>query len=688
MNAKVKHWAPSLLIAASFICLIVWSAQTLSSTQDEPLHISSGAAYWQYHDYRLQPENGVLPQRLIGLLPSIKFPERGEKDMAALKMGRQWELARSFLKNNGRSVLILGRVSMLLMGLLFLFIYYRIACTFLPTPAAVLALGLLAGSPTWLALSSQATSDLSLAVFFFLAATCLWFLLQKPSWHWILLTGLTCGMAATSKYSAIALIPVALGYWLWFGVRSGNNSYAKPLPWLKSLRNRFFALLFAACIAYSSIWAFYGFRYSATGDRFPTNTSSFQEPWDTIRGDNLPTKVIAFLENNRLLPEAYLYGAQQTYTYSRTRLAYFLGEIRFGGWRAYFPTAFVLKSTPVTLGLLLFFIATFLTLLRKGGHPKKIRQWLQAQANPITFASIPFLAYLLFCLTSNLNIGYRHFLPALPSLFILLSTTVTRIQQPRIKRFLPTALILAQFSFATAQAPNFLSYFNPLVGGPMAGWRYLSDSSLDWGQEMYRLTEWEQKRGQKGIPPAQYILFATMPADYYDLQGKVLYQFGGGFPFQTALIPYQPGTVVISTTMLTGQYLQPSYQPGKRHWTELDQQNYQLTKRMFQTLLQTWGEDPREWARQLSQSEMSDLQRGLEVLAQLRIKRLNLILQTTDPVERIGPCFFVYELTPELFQQWNLDDQVSFPNPGFYHEVKQAWHFLQQETKTQEPPAQ
>jgi len=35
--------------------------------------------------------------------------------------------------------------------------------------------------------------------------------------------------------------------------------------------------------------------------------------------------------------------------------------------------------------------------------------------------------------------------------------------------------------------PDYLSYFNELVGGSDSGWKYLDDSNVDWGQDLKRL---------------------------------------------------------------------------------------------------------------------------------------------------------------------------------------------------------
>ena len=50
--------------------------------------------------------------------------------------------------------------------------------------------------------------------------------------------------------------------------------------------------------------------------------------------------------------------------------------------------------------------------------------------------------------------------------------------------------------------PNYLAYFNALASGPAGGYRYLVDSNLDWGQNMWQLRDWMQAEidlGKDGI---------------------------------------------------------------------------------------------------------------------------------------------------------------------------------------------
>ena len=45
--------------------------------------------------------------------------------------------------------------------------------------------------------------------------------------------------------------------------------------------------------------------------------------------------------------------------------------------------------------------------------------------------------------------------------------------------------------------PHYLAYFNLLPGGPVAGYRYLVDSNLDWGQNLWQLNDWMRENGKE-----------------------------------------------------------------------------------------------------------------------------------------------------------------------------------------------
>jgi hypothetical protein len=68
-------------------------------------------------------------------------------------------------------------------------------------------------------------------------------------------------------------------------------------------------------------------------------------------------------------------------------------------------------------------------------------------------------------------------------------------------------------------SPHYLSFFNVLAGGPNNGWRYLTDSNIDWGQDLPALRDLIQKQNLGRIKLAY---FGTAHPSYYDIDFEPL----------------------------------------------------------------------------------------------------------------------------------------------------------------------
>jgi hypothetical protein len=92
--------------------------------------------------------------------------------------------------------------------------------------------------------------------------------------------------------------------------------------------------------------------------------------------------------------------------------------------------------------------------------------------------------------------------------------------------------------------PYYLTYFNELVGGPANGYRYVTDSNLDWGQDFKRLTNWVNEKNIKEI----YVdYFGGTTGEYY-LDGKLKPWWGDRNPKELPPNSY----LAISATLLQG----------------------------------------------------------------------------------------------------------------------------------------
>ena len=175
------------------------------------------------------------------------------------------------------------------------------------------------------------------------------------------------------------------------------------------------------------------------------------------------------------------------------RFNYFFGAVRGTGSLLYFPVALGIKlTTAAVLASLAAFAAAVAGLFRD----PRLRRLLAARtALPAALGG----AYLAAACVSNVNIGVRHALPAVPFLLVAAAACGRALlgRQPRAYRaVLASALLLAAAESALRLGRE-ISFGNVLVGGPAGVPPILSDSNVDWGQEQGLVFE-RVKRGDLG----------------------------------------------------------------------------------------------------------------------------------------------------------------------------------------------
>lgn len=153
------------------------------------------------------------------------------------------------------------------------------------------------------------------------------------------------------------------------------------------------------------------------------------------------------------------------------RSSFFWGRHGTDGWLGYFPLAFLVKTEIAMLAALA--ISLYVIWRRKISLPALF--W------------IPPLVYLGLACFSKVQIGHRHILVIYPFLFVIASLGLSQMKS----RAKPLAFVLvAGLALETWLInPHFLSFFNRLAGGPENGYKYLTDSNVDWGQGMKLLRQ-------------------------------------------------------------------------------------------------------------------------------------------------------------------------------------------------------
>jgi hypothetical protein len=247
---------------------------------------------------------------------------------------------------------------------------------------------------------------------------------------------------------------------------------------------------------------------------------------------------LQFALHRELLPEAYLYGLAYFLGGSARRLAYLNGEESMLGWWYYFPEAFLLKTAPAVLLLLVWLAGAGLVR----------RRWCSFDA---WFLVLPPAGYLAVSMTSHLNIGHRHLAPIYPVIFVALGSLAGVARGSRVRA---AALGLAAAGMAWsfwAASPRYLSYFNLLAGGPAGAPRYLLDSNLDWGQDLRRLALWIERHG---IGEVHLAYFGTADPRAYGIRFRKVYLVHDFYPQLPAERPPAGSVLAVSVNLLYGLY--------------------------------------------------------------------------------------------------------------------------------------
>jgi hypothetical protein len=265
-------WPAVVVLLATFWGLATSSVLDKCNTFDEMAHLTSGYTYLTLGDYRLNPSNICLSQ-ILGALPlgwsEVQFPSLDQPAWRErphfLPLGHQF----FYLSGNDiQSLLWRARAMIALAGCVLGLGIYAWARRLFGPAGGLISLATFAFCPPLLANSSLVTTDLMVSLTFLLASGCFWNMLQKVTGWTVLLSGLSIAALMLSKLTGVFFAPMALGLIV---VRLAAH---RPLPvrffrtWQISSRPRqvgvlLISILVQGMIVVATIWAMFGFRYSA-----------------------------------------------------------------------------------------------------------------------------------------------------------------------------------------------------------------------------------------------------------------------------------------------------------------------------------------------------------------------------------------------------------------------------------------
>lgn len=611
-NRYLVHTA-ALAMLLLVAVLMFSSARNDAIIVDEDPHIGAGYSYLKKGDYRLNPEHPPLMKDL-GALPLLfmNLNEPWDHKSWATDINGQWEFGRKLIFNSDNDADAITRAAkapmIVLTVLLGAFIFWWTRKNF-GNAAGLLTLFLYAFSPTFLAHGRFVTTDVGATAGFFLGMIAFLRFLKAPTKKNIVLTGLAMGFAFLTKFSTFELVPIALILLLGWTLACGESG--ARIRFFLGYLGKTIVVFFIAYLVIYPVYLHHTWNYPPERQKTDTEfilasfqiralgkASGFMESHrilpqhaDEIR--DFPKNLVIWASDKSVLrPWAeYFLGLLMVFQRSAGgNTTYFLGGVSGAGSRIYFPFMYLVKE-PLALHVLSLIALAW--VLARVKRPDCRREWLKNHF--IEFAFLVIIAFYWWAsIRSILNIGVRHILPTFPFVYVLVSAEVVKLYKkiysssnPALyksagaSRSIPygnfstdstsslqassrrnmalwgfrmiLAALLGWQAFSVLRVhPSYLAYFNEFAGGPDGGYRYVTDSNLDWGQDLKRLAQFFEERN---IPEIHLDYFGWADPAYY-LKEKYRWLSSSSEP--------RKGWVAVSATFYQGSREEPEH--DYRRW--------------------------------------------------------------------------------------------------------------------------
>jgi hypothetical protein len=517
LPAAKTGWLLPALLALIYVAQCAWFIHTQSLTYDEPVHIAEGLNAWRSGRFEQYNDHPPLA-RLWSTLPLLD--QKWQVDIEQLPDA----FRVTHIAPDPVSLAWRARAMNVWFGLLLAWLVWRAADRLFSRTAANFALALFAFSPSLIAHFSIAATDGAATLFIFATA---WTLVRwrlSPTWKRTVGSGMLLGLLLLAKFSTAPMFVLAL---LWMLLLGADKIIRSPTRW--NWGKTAAALLVALFI----VWAGYFFHVSHLTVRDGTLTATFPN-WNgaivkPVRGERNYSLLIPAGE--------YIEGFRELVRHNRQgQPAFFLGQVStHGGWKLYYPVVILLKWSTIVLALSVTGLA--IALRSKVRVPPDL--WIMA-----SFPAV----YMAMAIFARFNLGDRHVLPMYP--FAILFAAVVWEWARRKRAVAALLILLAALNAADGlrYAPGYLSYFSPFVS-PADSFRLLTDSNLDWGQGLLALRDYQRSHPGERISLSY---FGSVDPQVYGIQSDF---FGGH--------KRVPGTVIVSATNLSGQYLA---EPERYRW--------------------------------------------------------------------------------------------------------------------------
>lgn len=475
---RAEALCAALLLGMSLQLLVAVARKSI--TNDEIVHIPAGYYHLVAGEFQLNNEHPPLV-KMWAALPLLFIQPNESLDPAQARGNysqETWRYLEQFWPGNKdrfKTISFWTRAMMIPITLGLGILIFIFARDLFGARAALLAVALYTLEPTVLAHGRIVHTDLPAAFAYLLFFFVLRYYLIARTPRRALLLGLVTGLALCIKFSMIVLGPVLAG------LAIAGFIFA---PRLQESRKRIaIHLAIVVCVVLFVVNAAYYFRSppieAADVKWVQTMTPTTFNSWITF-----------FHFGSKVVPTYWLFGQYNVMLHNRDGHATsLLGQYNRSGWWYYFPVAFAIKTSLPFLILCLAGLAWAFWSLWK-------RDWRSL------WLIVPIAIYAALSMSSNINIGVRHFLPAYPFLFIAGGVLLDRLLRVNYPHHLMVALVVLTFGWMGVEMlrafPDYIPYMNQLASAHPHWW-YLSDSNVEWGDDSRALADYLHARGETDV---------------------------------------------------------------------------------------------------------------------------------------------------------------------------------------------
>ena len=489
-----------------FILLIIFAATVFMSVNtkspicDEAAHhIAAGYSYIKTHDFRITPSPPLI--RLLIGLPVVFLNPKLPLDHISWKNADSSGFNYQFLfvyNHNADQIVLFSRLLMIVIAVMLGLLIFMWSNKLYGYRAGIFALFLYAFSPIVLGNAGLAMLDLGCAALIFASLFQLYRYLERGTISGLVLTGVVFGLAQATKITALILYPLFIVFMAAYYVLSKGAKKISPPMLLKNL-------IIIWAIGIFVLWATYFFEFKP----LLKNKPNVQEKIEFIKKISHSDSLVWAAENVPIPLSTYInsiFGFGRQIIMGDQPL-FFMGRNIMSGSKVYYFILYLIR-TPLAFLILLISAAVLFRRCKNAGLLGEL------------FLAIPVISLFVAVSFSKLQGGIRYLLPIYPFIFVWASRLVTADMGRSIAAAKAAFYVLCAWYFLSSATiyPDYLAYYNELVGGP-DGAAYKISADADWGQDFKALKKYMDNKGLKDI---KLLCFGAVDPGYYGIKYESL----------------------------------------------------------------------------------------------------------------------------------------------------------------------